>query len=289
MSIATNCMVTNLSISVWTGHRIDKAASRKVTTEASAEEDAARVNKHLVPKDMLKGVIQAQGAIRVHFYKHTLPWRDNGDRLLTRQRFQPFIIEHGALKAAFDAAVDTFVDQTYLAVRDRAAFRMGDLFNPDDYPRPDVLRRRFGVTLDIDAVTEAGDFRVALDKDSLERMRLEVQDRTTERINRAMESVWQRLADAVGHMAERLSDKDSTFRNSMIENLREVVALLPDLNVTDDPTLERIRRQVEQSLTQYDPKDLRDNVNTREQVAAAATNMFEEISGIMRAFGGGDE
>lgn len=289
MSIANNCMVVNLSISVWTGHRIDKAASRKVTTDASAEEDAARVNKHLVPKDTLKGIIQAQGAIRTHFYKQTLPWRDNGDRLLTRQRFEPFIMEHGALKTAFNDAVTTFIDDTYLRVRDRASFRMGDLFNPDDYPRPDVLRRRFGVHLDIDAVTEAGDFRVALDKDSLDRMRQDVQERMTERINRAMENVWQRLADAVGHMAEKLTDKDAVFRDSMIENLREVVALLPDLNVTDDPTLERIRQQVEQHLTQYDPKDLRGNADVREQAATQATTMFDEISGLMRAFGAGNE
>lgn len=175
------------------------------------------------------------------------------------------------------------------AVRDQASFRMGDLFNPDDYPAPDALRRRFGVTLDIDAVTEASDFRVALDKQHLERMQLEVQNRTTERIGRAMENVWHRLADAVGAMSERLSVKDAVFRDSLIDNLRDVVAVLPDLNIMEDPALERLRVKVEQSLTQFDAKELRKDADTRAHVAATASSLFEEISGLMRAFGEGDE
>lgn len=289
MSIAEECMVANLSISVWSGQRLDKGASHKVTTDAGAAQDAARVNKHLVPKDTLKAIVAASGALRTHFYTSTLPWRDNGDRLITRRRYMQFMQEHSDLRAEFQAAVDDFVDNTYLGVRDQASFRMGTLFNPDDYPPPDALRRRFGVFLDIDAVTEAGDFRVALDEEHLNRVKLEVQDRTTDRINRAMGDVWTRLADAVGHMADRLRDKDAVFRDSMIVNLRELVALLPDMNFTNDPQLNRIIAQVEATLTQFEPKELRKDDAARAQVAADATAIFDEISGLMRAFGDGEE
>lgn len=66
-ALTERAMVMNLSISVWQGYRLDKEASRKVVEEAGAHKDAARVNKHLVPKEALAPVITALGNIRTHF------------------------------------------------------------------------------------------------------------------------------------------------------------------------------------------------------------------------------
>ncbi len=286
MSITTQCMVANLSISLWTGQRLDKEASRKVTDEANAANDAARVNKHLVPKEALKPIIAAQSALRGHFYENTLPWRDNGDRLLTRKRFQTFIAEHGGLKAAFDEAVDDFIDNTYLQAREQAAFRMGALFKPDDYPLPSTLRRRFAVALDIDAVTEAGDFRVQMDADAAERVRAGMESAMQERLGRAMKDVWIRLAEAVGHVADRLKDPETVFRNSLIENLTSVVDMVPDLNVLDDPDIARLTAEVKAKLTGYTPEDLRADKDMRAEAATIAQDIYAEIGGLMRAFSG---
>lgn len=288
MTITTKCMTANLSISVWAGHRLDKDASRKVTEDAGAERDAARVNKHLIPKDAMKGIVAAQGAVRTHFYENTLPWRDNGDRLLTRARFTAFIEEHERLRAEFDAAVEAFLTGSYMAARDQAAFRMGAMFNPDDYPSVDSLRRKFGVSLDIDAVTEAGDFRVQMDTEAAAKVRAGIEAATEQRVARAMQDVWQRLADAVGKMAERLGDADAIFRDSMLTNLDEIVDVLPDLNVLEDPALEQARLDVKARLTGFDAATLRTDKATRAAVATAAQEIFDDMSGLMRAFNKGD-
>ena len=90
-ALTQKAMVMNLSIGIWQGYRLDKDASRKVTEDAGAMSDAARVNKHLVPKESLAAIVTAQNTIRTHFYSNTLPWRDNGDRLMTRKLFMTFI------------------------------------------------------------------------------------------------------------------------------------------------------------------------------------------------------
>jgi hypothetical protein len=84
MSITTKAMVLNLQVGLWSGHRLDKEATRKVTEDNNAESDAARVNKHLIPKPAFKDITATATAVRTHFYENTLPWKDNGDRLLTR-------------------------------------------------------------------------------------------------------------------------------------------------------------------------------------------------------------
>ena len=64
MSIVNDSMIVNLQIGVWMGYRLDKSASQKVTADAGAVQDAARVNKHLIPKEALKPIVSAAGAVR---------------------------------------------------------------------------------------------------------------------------------------------------------------------------------------------------------------------------------
>lgn len=285
MSIVTQAMVLNLQIGIWQGYRLDKDASRKVTEDAGADNDAARVNKHLVPKEALKPVVSAANAVRTHFYAKTLPWKDNGDRLLTRLMFMSFIEEHERLVGEFHDAVDQFLTMSYPSARDQAEFRMGELFKADDYPSADQLRRRFYVNLDIDAVTEAGDFRVQMEQDQLDQVRQSMERAMGERIGRAMRDVWDRVREVVEKFAEKMADGEAIFRDSLVGNITEIVDLLPGLNVLDDPDLKAIGDDIKARLGGYAPKDLRKNVAVRTQAAKDAAEIMERMSGFMSAFG----
>jgi len=287
MSITNDCMVVNLQIGIWMGYRLDKSASAKVTIEAGAEQDAARVNKHLVPKESLKQIVSAAGAVRNHFYEKTLPWKDNGDRLLTRKMYMSFIEEHGKLQNDFYSAVDAFLNVQYPKARDQASFRMGDLFNPNDYPSANELHRKFYVSLDIDAVTEAGDFRVQLSNQAEnDAVRQNMEQAMNARISRAMGDVWARLSNVLGHFATKMGAKDDIFRDSTVKNLEELVEILPSLNVLDDPNLNAICEDISRTVMGYSAKDLRKDEATRAAVADEAKRIMDDMAGFMNAFGG---
>lgn len=286
MSITTHCMTVSLHMGVWKGYRLDKQASADVTQRASAAGDAARVNKHLVPKDALKNVETAANAIRLHFHKHTLPWKDNGDRLLTRAMYFVFMPEHGALVHTFRQAVEEFVTTTYPSAREQAAFRMGKLFNPEDYPHPDELRQRFYVRMDTDVVTTANDFRVEIDEAHAQQIRGDIERAVESRITGAMMDVWTRIADTVGHFASKMADPNSIFRDSTVENLEELIRLLPALNVTNDPHITALHEAMLDRLTGYQPKDLRKSKASRAQAAKDAQAIMDQMSGFMAAFQG---
>jgi len=280
MSIKNECMVVTLQISMWTGHRLDKAASAKITREAGAADDAARVNKHLVAKETIKPIQTAANAIRSHLYDKTMPWKDNGDRLLTRTIYPSFIEEHERLVAVYNDAVETFLTKDYLAARERAEFRMGDMFNPNDYPSVTTLRYRFGVVLDVDAVTDGSDFRVDI-SDKADRA-VELERRKNERLSKAMVHLWDRLADTLGHFADKMSS-DAIFRNSTIKNLEELVEMIPGMNILNDPQLDAIRQKIADNLTGYEPDDLRKKPEVRSAVAAQANQIMADMRGFMNA------
>lgn len=284
MSIATECMIVNLQVGMWMGYRLDKEASRTLTDQANADSDAARVNKHLVPKEMLKPVITAANAVRTHFYTTTLPWKDNGDRILTRKMYAKFIERHEGLVREFDQAVERFLSHDYYAAREKAEFRMGDLFNPEDYPAARSLQSKFYINLDIDSVTEAHDFRVAVDAKHLDSVRKNIEASMHARFGRAMSEVWQRLSETLEHFADKMSG-DEIFRDSTVRNLEEIVELLPDLNILNDANLERIRQDIKANLSGYEPKDLRKNKDVRDAAALEAKRIMDDMKGFMTAFG----
>lgn len=284
MSITRDTMVVNLQIGVWQGYRLDKEATRRVTEEAKAKPDAARVNKHLVTKESLAPIITASSAIRTHFYDNTLPWKDNGDRLLPRKVYMPFIERHEKLHGEFKDAVEYFLDVAYPMERQRAEFRMGDLWKADDYPAPRELRRRFYVGLDIDAVTAGVDFRVSLEPEQVDEIRAAMENQMQKRLTRAVADVWGRLASTLGHFAEKM-EGDNIFRDTTVTNLQELVNTLPALNIMNDPDLEKIRDEIEKNICRWDPKELRKKPEVRQAVGAQAKEIMDSMAAYMSAFG----
>jgi len=257
MDISNNAMIVNLQIATWSAHKLDKGMSSKVTFDAGAAVDSARVNKHLVHKDTLKEIVTAAGAMRTHLYDKTLPWGDNGDRLLPRLAFTDFVEAHSHLMRQFEGAVETFITVKYPAARDQATARMGEMFKASDYPYPEEIRNRFSVNLDIHGVPTSQDFRVTMNEADMAMIRSQLDTKNQERLTCAVRDVWARLATVVGHFADKMGT-DSVFRDSTVRNLEELVDALPAMNITGDPDLERIGQDIKDTLVGITPKDLRE-------------------------------
>jgi len=259
-----------------------------VTESNGADADAARVNKHLVPKEVLAPIVSASNTVRDHFYSNTLPWRDNGGRLMTRKLYMPFIEAHEKLVGEFNEAVRVFLDEKYPTAIEKAAFRMGDLFNRDDYPSVGELRHRFRIGLDIEALATSNDFRVQIDADHVEKVKAQIEEAAMKRVQNAQADVWKRLMEKVSYFAERLGNPDAVFRDSTVGNIEELIELIPGLNVLDDPDIEMIRQQVQAKLTGHSATDIRKDADLREELAGDAKEIVDKMAGFMRAFGAGN-
>jgi hypothetical protein len=113
---------------------------------------------------------------------------------------------------------------------------------------------------------DAGDFRVTLGDEEKERIKRQITAAVEASLQVASRELWQRLYEAVSHLAERLRPYKVTgegvehpFRDSVVTNLVKLVDILPKLNVTQDPELERLAAQVRPSLL-VDPQELRKSV-----------------------------
>jgi hypothetical protein len=83
------------------------------------------------------------------------------------------------------------------------------------------------------------------------------------------------------------------FRDSVVTNLVRLVDVLPKLNVTADPELERLAAEVRASLL-IDPQELRKSESTRTETAAVAAAIATRMAAYMGGYsvpapGGGGE
>ena len=82
-------------------------------------------------------------------------------------------------------------------------------------------------------------------------------------------------------MAEKLADPKAIFRDTLVDNTKELCALLPRLNFMDDPNLEALRLQVEGALIKH-PEALRNDPDLRRDTAVEAKQIMDKMSVFMK-------
>lgn len=290
IDITAMAMIVNVHIGLWTGFKKDKGAATEVAETAVAhDKEAFGVTKRLISKDSIDPVCTARNAIRTHFLDRTLPWKDNGDRLLPRKMYQTFIDEHAVLEQAYFDAVEKFIAD-YSAERERAVERLGKRFNRAEYPHHDDIRARFYVRVDIDAISDAKDFRVGLSKDAIETVRSQIEEATERRIMLAQKEVWDRIEETVTHFAGRMAaqmeepvkgKRRAPLHQSTINNLIHLVNSLPALNIVGDPGMKAVGRKLHGLLSSYnDAETMKGNTD----MCAAAHDEVQDIIAEMAAF-----
>jgi len=280
--ISKKAMLARLSISVWSARRIDKTATAKVKEEYQTSNDAGRYNKALIATNALKKVQSAAGDARTFHYAQTLPWNDDGARILPAANFFAYSEGMRKHKAAFQAAVTEFLSE-YPALVEDAKIRLNSLFVQSDYPSAENIVSKYSFETQVDPLPDASDFRVDLGDAEVSRIKAELDARSQQAQDAAMRDVWSRLHTAVSAMAERLSTPDAIFRDSLVGNIVELVDLLPRLNIAGDAELDRLTKEVSARLTAYEPDTLRTDKKTRQTVANDCAEIMNKMAGWMNA------
>jgi hypothetical protein len=279
-------MLCGLTIRQWSARRLDRKVTDEVNASHGAAADAGRYNKALVAKDALAGIVTAANAARSLHYARTLPWLDEGARILPAAGFEAYSNAMRDLRHAFEAAVAAFV-AAYPSYVDDARLRLNGMFDPADYPDAADIADRFAFGVRILPVPDASDFRVDLADAQAAEIRAAIESAARDALANATRDAWQRVAEVTGRMVERLNAykpggatgrAENVFRDSLVENVRELASILPGLNLTNDPALSRIAERMESDLCQHDAADLRDSDVLRRDTAKAAAAILAEVS-----------
>jgi hypothetical protein len=288
--LSSRAMLRGLGFSLWTGGKLDRKTSQEVTESKGAAGDAGRFNKHLVPREALARVTSAVSAAKATHGRYTLPWTNNGFDILPAASVMAYDSDMRRDRESFESAVDAFV-AVYPALLDSAPARLGALFDPTEFPTTSEIRGKFSMRVKTLPMPDAADFRVDMSEAQARTIRAEIEASARESLDVAMRDAWQRVADVCARMVERLNAykpatakgqrTEGKFTDSLVENVRDLVAVLPAFNLTNDPALTEVAGRLKVDLCSYQPQELRDDSRARKVVADAAQGILDDVSAFL--------
>jgi hypothetical protein len=281
--IHSRALLVWLHISTWSARKYDKNVTREVIARANASSDAGRWNKMLLPGDAkaYKTLVSLATSIRAQHYSNTLAWSDEGWRLLPTANYGTYTKWLRDRQREFGDALIEFGHE-YPALCVQAERLLNGQWRAEDYPSTQDLKSRFSLSVDYAPVPAQGDIRVDLGSDQIAIIESAIADRHQRAMQDAVRDAWSRLHEVVTKIAERLSQPDAIFRDTLISNAESVCDVLQRLNITDDPDLEAMRKRVTRELTRYSPDTLRDVPSHRQQTADRAADILKAMEGFLK-------
>jgi len=275
-TLSERALLVSLNVRQWAGRRLDKTETDVVLTRASAVKGAARVNKSLLPEaQKLIAIQKLTGDIRTFVYKRSAPWAD-GMQIMQSSGYLDFMNDFRNLKSQWERLVDDFIVE-YPQLVASAQTSLGSLFDPRDYPHVDDLRDKFSLDVRFMPVPSAADWRVDLGDEAIADLKADVERQVRAGQEAAMNAVFERIYNVAKNAHERLSNPKAVFRDSLVENAVELCEVLPSLNITNDPRVDKLKKVLEQSLGKHDPKKLRTDANTRKKTADAMKQVMDKM------------
>ena len=280
--ITERAMLAAVHISIWTAMKHDRKISRDVANQHGAREGAGRYNKQLLSgAAKLDALRTLAGQIRQHFYKITLPWSDEGYRLLPAHFYFELTTQMREFEHAFSQSVDEFLE-VYPSYIEQVRPELNGLFREEDYPSAEKLRAKFGVKLEVLPIPSGEDFRVTLSEEEQARVAREIDESVRQSLNRGTEELWVRLTDVLTHMVDKLKEPESRFHASLVTNVFDLVDLLPRLNVNQDEELNRFAAEIKDRLCNFSAHDLKKNEILRVATASDAAQILSQMDAILR-------
>jgi len=265
-SISSSALRVGLSISVPTMRKMDKRATSQVIAHNHAQKGAANVSKKLIRSNSHEDMTKLVAQIRAFHRDQTVPWGDLGDRLVSNQALIDYKNNMAQLEDEFWGLAQQILDSYPQAVA-QAQLQLGDMFNENEYPSVEQLRRKFKFSLVFEAVPDVGDFRVDIGNQAASEMREQYKQVLADRIGAVKQDLAERLLEPLQRMSKGLDyaegEKPTGFRDTLVSNVLSIVELMRTCNLNGDAHITGIQQQLKQTLTGVTPDGLRNDPNLR--------------------------
>ena len=211
----------------------------------------------------------------------TLPWSDNGSRLLTVKKYPEYVeamtgrqVEMFELLEKFLGKYDSYVVQ--------AVGVMGDLYDVNDFPDVEEVRRGFSFNFRFIPLATSNDFRVDIANETKTVLAESYEKYFAEQYGNSMNALWEKLAIALGKVSERLDydedkDKKKVFRDTLVSNVEDLVEMFDAYNVNNDPTMTKVSKQLTNVFANIDADVLRNSQTVRNHVKSNVDDVLKTI------------
>ena len=285
--IQTNAMLVRVKCTKWNNSITDREITDQVTVDKAAADGYLRVTKRLAKQAVVKHLNKVIGQVGNTVLKlWTVPW-DDGVHLITVDNLDRF---EAALRKKSDLLEElkSELQDTWPDVIEADKVRLGDAFDPDDYPSVNEIVNRYSISYKLIPLPSGDDIRVNLPQQRVNAIRQQVEQDVSAKVEAGAKVVSERVADVLNTFVEGMerhgtkadgAKRASKFADSTVEAIERLAEALPGLNLTGDPALTAVSNDLFLKLRDLDPQVLREDAGERQQAADTAKEIVSKLSG----------
>lgn len=288
-ALTQRAMLVSLNIKIPSNSKQDKDSTAEVTAEHQASDGAARVNKSLFSKEVVKEYTSPASEARKIVSEMSLPWSQKGTRILLAENYFNLLKKIEVQEKAFWAAAEKFKGRLEDNINESRT-TLGTLFRDDDYPGSEELEAMFSFELSFMPMPDENDFRVSLGAEEEQRMKERLRQQVESTVRAAAVEPYQRVKDAIGALVARLEERAkqeeagpktgkrmTPIKGALLNNLSDLAESISGLNILQDPKLDEIGKGIEKMLTGVEPDDLKGSPHLQRDLAGKAQALSEKV------------
>jgi hypothetical protein len=256
MNISDKALLVKMSISQWYNQTSDKKLAAELALQHNAKgREQDKYIKRLIPNGALDAVRAVISQLREYHNNKTLPWKENGVRILPSASFMEYQKQVAALRGKLELEVKLFAAK-YPDWVARARASMGSMFQEDDYPSAEGVKDKFTLEVSCMPFPNEADFRIGIDLDAMDELRATTAQQIRTALEDATNNVRLRVLDRIKLLYNALKDPDKVFRDETFYAVSSGVEDARQLNLTNDMDLAVLLDRTE-FLKKFTPKMLR--------------------------------
>jgi hypothetical protein len=302
-TLHTRAILVKLSLPTFGGTMENKDITRDTLAAHGASKDGGKWKSSLIPHsastrrqidadeeaNAFDALNSHMSATRAWHYENTLPWgKKDGWFLLPIANHQAYTDYMRDAQHRYDHLLRVLVGDWSELVADSKRLLNGSA--PANAKWPTDIRDHYGYSIEFAPVPSGSDFRVALTDEEIKILAASTEQRVKDTADLAQGEATKRLFEVLAAIHQTLNSKDpkradgmKTFRDTLIQNARDMCDVLKRLNIADDPKLESFRRQTE-LLAATDPDTIRTRPAVRAETADRAESILHDMT---KTFGKG--
>lgn len=272
-TLSDKALLARINISCWNGIIQDKTITEDINSSKGIKGKRGSFSKKIMQGEKLNAVINLQQKLRKFLADNSLPWDDNGWRLIKATDFITLKQKIDDMTAEFNKAVKNFIDN-YDSIKLEDLNFLGTSYNKDDYPSVGELSSKFEVRMGYDKVSDS-DFRnFGYDAKIIEEMEKSQLAEFEQRLNSGKVEILNRVREEIAHFIERLNK--GSFKKNTIDNIHESLANLRNLNITEDSTIDQLADLIS-NIMPTDAEEVRDSEQKQTEAKEVCKTSIEAI------------
>lgn len=279
-SIASSALIVNLSRSVPDLVKNDPEAAKALARIKNADVGAVTARKSLIDSPALKDLQRLSREIYQWHIKNTVPWGDLGQRLVANAALIDYKNTMNKFEIQFEALANKVVFE-YPACCGRAQNRLGDLFDPALFPSVEELRRKMSLRVTYEPIADPSNFIVQIGDQAAEEMKRQYNEVLSSRMEGISNYIYEKLREPLTNLVKRIDyeadDAPTGFRNTIVDNVMQIVELMGTCNFNDDPKIDRLKRELRNALKGVTPDALREDSGLRRHTKQEVQKIIDQL------------